>query len=340
MRRSTSWFALPLFSVFIACSSSPDRDGGAVPSDSGHGNGHPDATTPPPDGGVVEADGGDEDGGEGNDDAEVGMDVVPEVRDPSCPAAAEWIARVEGRIVDGQGQASIGAKAQLCIRTVPGDQLLCLRPVDSGADGQFAVTVPQVAKCMDKATMRFLRVLEDTAASYCHIDISGGAFTAVIPDDLRIYSTMRASVIPPEGNATMVRTVEFADGLEIDIIPDEYFPGSGVYGDLAATPVDLAAGDDCGLAGESTFDGAYALSPEGDINGRAVVRMPNVRQLPANSEVSVYVLGGLGCTLDSPEMIPEGGWTQIENGTVSADGTEVVISPGIPCISWIAYRRI
>lgn len=335
MRRTSPLFALPSLLVFAACSSSPDPD----PADAG-GGGQADSTVTFPDA-TTPRDGGIEaDGGETNEDAEVGMDVVPETRDPNCPAGAEWIARVEGRIVDGQGQASVGAKAQLCIRTVPGNQLLCLRPIDSTADGTFAVTVPQTAKCMDKATMRFLRVLEDTAASYCHIDISGGAFTAVLDDDLRIYSTMRATVIPPEGTATMVRTVEFADGLELDIIPDEYFPGSGVYGDLAATPVQLAADDECGLAGEAQFDGVYALSPEGDINGRAVVRMPNTQQLPANSSVAVYVLGGLGCTLDDPEMIPEGGWTRIENGTVSADGTTVVVSPGIPCISWVAYRRI
>jgi hypothetical protein len=58
-----------------------------------------------------------------------------------------------------------------------------------------------------------------------------------------------------------------------------------------------------------------------------------------NTPVRVFVLGGLGCTLETPEMIPEGSWTEIEGAAVSANGQTIEVTPGIPCISWIAYRR-
>lgn len=326
MRRALALFTLSSLLGATGCSSErdPGADGGvaadatSIDAAALPDAGTPDAAEPPDSGETVDA---------------------GTTRDPSCPATAEWVTTVEGTILDEAGAASAGAKAQLCIREAPNNQLTCLRPADSDGTGRFAITVPASARCMLEATMRLVRPLEDRAVSYCHVDLSSTTGeTLTIARAFHIFPTARATTIPPLGEGTAIRTVVFADGLELDVVPDDYFPGSGEYGDLAAGRLDPTLADDCILAGEAPFDGIVTFSPEGDVHGRVALRVPNDTNLPASSAVDVYVLGGLGCTLDDDSVVPEGTWSKLEDGTVSADGALISLSPGIPCLSWVAYR--
>src|SRR5262245_32898659 len=67
-------------------------------------------------------------------DAHEGVDIADIPRDPNCPQASKWLTAVVGQIVDDHGAANAGSKAQLCVRTAPGDVLLCLRPKDTESD--------------------------------------------------------------------------------------------------------------------------------------------------------------------------------------------------------------
>ncbi|MCK6549775.1 hypothetical protein L6R52_28315 [Myxococcota bacterium] len=327
-------FALPLSFVLgaLACASDPDRPAGAD-------GGVPDARVA--DSGVADtgvADTGVADSGGDSPDSGGSMDAGT-TRDPACPETAAWLTTVEGTILDETGAASAGAKAQLCIREAPNNQLTCLRPADSDASGHFTINVPVSARCMLEATMRLVRPLEDRAVGYCHVDLADAAGESLSIDRaFRIFPTARATTIPPVGDGAASRTVVFADGLELDVVPDDYFPGSGEYGDLAAGRIDPAMTDDCIQAGQAPFDGIITFSPEGDVHGRVALRVPNTSGLAAGSAVDVWVLGGLGCTLDDDSVVPEGTWSKLEDGQVSADGSIVSITPGIPCLSWVAFR--
>lgn len=325
--------AVPALALFFAAACSDETDppvtypdaSVTVPEDSGPIV-HPDASVDddaglPPDAGMERRDAG----------------ATP--RDPNCPANAQWVTEVSGTLVDETGTPSVGSKAQLCIRLAPTEMLLCLRPQDSNDTGYFAITVPANARCMDKATMRMVRPLDDRAASYCALDLDVGSEWVNVAQPLGLFATQRATTLPAAGNLDQSRTVVFAGGLEMDVIPNKYFPGAGTYEELAAAAVQVDSNDACTLAGQAPFDGVYAFSPEGDFHDRAALRMPNTQNLPANSAVNVYVLGGLGCTNDLGEELLEGEWTQIEDGTVSADGTTISVAPGLPCLSWVAYRR-
>lgn len=285
------------------------------------------------DGGVFQAD-----SGAGAPDASAPAGDAGSTRDPSCPAGAHWVTSVAGNVADETGAPSAGAKAQLCLRTAPTGTLICLRPADAEADGRFSITLPESSRCMSEATMRFVRPSEDRAVGYCHLDLAGRPEAVVVDAPYRIFSTARATTIPPLGDMAMERTVVFPGGVELDLIPAEFFPGAGDYTELAAAPISAASADDCVLAGEAPFDGILAFSPEGDLRGRAEVRLPNSSGLAANTALDVFVLGGLGCTLDDGTVLAEGRWAQLEGASVSADGQSITVTPGIPCLSWLAYR--
>jgi hypothetical protein len=293
------------------------------PRDSGDGGQRIDSGTPPDSGTAPDT---------GVEDAGIST------RDPSCDPSAAWVTSVRGTITDGDGAPSEASKAQLCLRTSPNNVLLCLRPEDSIADGTFTIDVPENARCFTEATMRFFRPLADVAASYCAIELAGIAEAVTLPRPFRLFPTTRATVLPPRGDAMMSRTIQFAGGLELELIPGEFYPGGGEYEELAAAPVQIDPNDTCLLAGESGFDGVYAFSPEGDIKERGRLRIPNTSRLPANTRVRVFTLGGLGCAFSLDDPLPEGEWVEIEPSMVSADGNTITVDPGVPCLSWVAYR--
>jgi hypothetical protein len=328
--------ALPFALLVLAAACADEKDPPATGQDATAGIDRtvnddasvlPDGGEPDPDAGEVEMDSG------------VRSDSGATAREPTCPASAEWITEVSGTLVDETGAPSVGSKAQLCVRVAPTEILLCLRPSDSDETGYFAISVPGNARCMDKATMRMVRPLADRAASYCALDIDAPNEWLNVARPLPLFATRRATTLPPKGTGDNLLTVAFPNGLELDVVPNKYFPGAGTYEELAAETVQVDSNDACTLAGEAPFDGVIAFSPEGDFHDRAAVRIPNTQNLPANSAVNIYVLGGIGCTNDQNEDLPEGKWTQIEGGTVSADGTTINVTPGLPCLSWVAYRR-
>lgn len=341
------YLSLGLFAFLAACSDTTDHpitaDSGVRTDNGGGGNadavGGEDVVADGDtgvDGGMQNLPDADVDGG--THDATV-CDEVNIPRDPACPGTATWLTRVCGTVLDDNGDARSGAKAQLCVRRAPGNVLVCLIPKSADDIGSFLIDVPDLNRCIEEGTMRFLRPAESNAPSYCRLEIGGASQTLHVVQPFTTYATDAPNTIPPRGDPMTERTIVFRGGLELDLVPSNYFPGSGSYDDLAASMVTLAPTDTCELAGEAPFDGVWAMAEEGDIHGRARLRIPNDALLPPNTAVRVFVLGGLGCSLDDVEDLPEGEWAEIEGSMVSADGTTIDVNPGIPCISWVAYRR-
>ena len=262
------------------------------------------------------------------------LDTTP---DPSC--TAEWIARITGEVLDEAGEPVEGAKAQLCLRVAPNDVLRCLAPVDADSSGAFVADIPDGVRCSTEATVRTLAPGTDNGTMYCHVDISGGNPIVEIEASFILYSTVPATGLPDMGDSASERAVTFADGLEIDVVPDRYYaPGDG-YGKLAARRLDGVASELCFLEGAPTLDGLYALSPEGDVDGASFpIRIPNTSSLAANSDVALYVLGGLDTRLPDDSTIPEATWQEYGTGTVSSDGT--TIEGELPYFSWFGYRGL
>lgn len=322
--------------LFAACSSTdPAADAGtdAAPAR----DGAPDATaatdadagtTPGPDGALPDADPADS-----GPEVDGGFDLT---RPPSCPGTAAYMVLFHGRAVDQAGAGLPGTKAQMCIHTVPADEFLCIQPADTRADGTFTVVVPNNARCMRESTMRFVTPRTARAATYCKIDLarSGAETTSTVAYSL--FDTAAPRTLPPLGTPETERTVVFADGLEVDLTPFDFFAD---YESLTGARVPLDHPGLCFLQGQAPFEALYAFSPEGDIQGRADVRVPNSTGLAAGTAVRGYVLGSLGCTLQGVEpLVPEGEWEEFGRGQVSADGQTISISPGLPCLGWFAYR--
>jgi hypothetical protein len=256
--------------------------------------------------------------------------------DPSCPAA--WVVFMEGFVYDDDGQGVAGAKAQVCVRN-PADRLLCLTPSDTESDGFFRVLLPPNARCVSEATLRSLKPGADSSTTYCHAAAPQGQPVITLSEPLVLFDTERAVELPPAGDGGAQREVVFADGLALDVIPDNFFGGGDGYDGLAVRK--LSPGGLCFLEGQPTPEAVYAFSPEGDIDGEGFpVRIPNEANKAPGSQVQLYVLGGLGCTLTDGTILEEASWHNFGTATVSADGTTIESDEGssLPCLTWFGYR--
>ena len=257
--------------------------------------------------------------------------------DGTCTADS-WVAAVQGRVVDEADQGVGGAMVQLCVRTGgPSGTLLCVRPESSDGVGLFTIQVPQAARCMVRATLRVLLPEQDRATSYCELDLVGADGVLALSAPMLLVETHPATALPPLGDTASARTVVFDDGLELDVVPQQFFGGS--YDALAARRVDPAAVPLCFVDDPAAFEGLYAFSPEGDVQSATYdVRIPNPTDLPVGAAVDLFTLGGLGCHLTDGTTVPEGQWARFGTGTVRADGViEASGADGLPCLSWLGY---
>lgn len=248
---------------------------------------------------------------------------------------------VTGRVVDTGGAPVAGARPQACIRQ-PSGRLICLRPGESADDGTFAQAVPFDAQCMAALTMRVLLPGHDFATTYCRFELeAGGRPVLALPDDLVLHPTTRATTLPPPADATTPRTVVFASGAQLDLVPADLYSGSSAgYAELAATaPLPPEAPGLCALDGDAPAPlGLVAFSPEADLlSTRATLRLPNTDGLEPGTRLDFDVLGGLDCRLADDTLVPEGTWAPAGTATVSEDGAAIELA-AVPCLTWLKWQ--
>lgn len=256
-----------------------------------------------------------------------------------------WVTHFRGWFADQDGRAIEGAKAQLCIRRASDRQLNCLRPGDTDPSGLVTVAIPETGgnRCAAEIAMRGLAPSCGSATMYCHIELpaSDSEDSVIRVDDPYVlFDTVAATDLPEMGDGG-VRTVRFADGLEIDFEPSRYYATGDGYAQLGAAAVPLDARGLCFADDIEGFAALYAFYPEGDVEGEAFpIRLPNTAALEPGTEVDFWTLGGLDCTLPDGELLQEANWVRWGTGTVSADGEQVVSDEGcgIPCLNWFGYR--
>ncbi|MEQ9502514.1 MAG: hypothetical protein RIT81_36925 [Deltaproteobacteria bacterium] len=294
-----------------------DRDGGP-PRDAGPRDG---GNEPPPfDGGCA---------------IEENVDTTP---DQACNGTAgTWTVTVSGRVNDPQGNPADGAGVNICLTDARNDQSTCLIPRPVCADGRYEVLVPESFRCATHMVARAFSTGDNTAFTYC--DITAGAARLEVTEPVSLFETIRVPDLE-EGDPLVEQTVTFDDGLEMDVVPDD-FPAP--FEELGAVRVQQS--EVCTLAGSpTTYEGIYAFSPETDLNSVTFpIRIPNTTGLAANSSVRLYVLGGLLCSVPRPGMddylVDESEWYEFGTAQVTADGT-MIEGGDLPCVGWLAYSAM
>lgn len=293
------------------------------------------------DAGVAPVDAGGGGGGGADAGAVVGVDSGPVARDPGCPPSARWLLSMSGRVIDPSGAPLPEARAQVCLRLAPNDQLICLRPGSATADGRFTVPISEDARCVDEATMRVLVPSTHRATTYCHAELPPGVADVAVDAPYVLFPTVAAPNLPPVGNDREARDVTFADGLLLrDLVPYDFF---AEYAELAAARVDPASPGLCFLSGSPPLEQLWAFSPEGTISAPGVaVRIPNSTNLPAGTRVRLFVLGGLGCATPGGDEIAEAEWREFGTGTVDSTGAFIDsdAGSGLTCVTWLGIVRM
>lgn len=249
------------------------------------------------------------------------------------------VTSIQGQVVAEDGLGRPGIKAQLCIRDGISGGLTCLPPATSEPDGNFLITVPQDSQCIGGAAMRILLPGQAAATSYCNLDLSS-APNVRLAEPMMIYGMNPPADLPALGNPDTPHTVDFGNGLEIDVVPGQLYGGAASYGALAARSLRSDAGGLCFPPEVGEFDGLYAFSPELDVESAGYTLRIRTDQPPLTA-VALYVFGGLGCTDRNGTLLSEVGWTDFGTGIVGNDGfVHVDAANALPCLSWLGYRAI
>lgn len=249
------------------------------------------------------------------------------------------VTSIQGQLVAEDGLGRPGIKAQLCIRDGVSGALTCLPPATSEPDGSFLITVPSDTQCIGGAAMRVLVPGQAAATSYCNLDLRS-APNVRLDEPMVVYGMNPPEVRPDLTDPDAPHTVDFGNGLELDVIPGQLYGGAAPYESLAARAVPPDSAGLCFPGEVANFDGLYAFSPEADIEGAGFTLRIRTNQPPLTA-VALYVFGGLGCTDSSGQLLTEVGWTDFGTGIVSEDGyVHVDVANGLPCLSWLGYRAI
>jgi hypothetical protein len=287
---------------------------------------------------------------------------------PTC--TANYVESLQGKVHFEDGSGAKGAKAQFCVVLEKNGSLQCLQPADVADDGSFQITVPSLSSCIESATSRVVMpptyCSEESecggvacvpqrfadggvchtghATMYCEADLGGGSPNVSVDAPFILYALDIPQVLPTLGDEEEVRTVVFADGLELDFRPFDIFASGGGYNAMAAKHFEVDTPGFCHLETTTVeFDGVYGFSPESNIIGQSnfPLRMPNRDDAAPGTEYELYILGGLQCQLQDRSHVGESEWKLFTTAVVNDEGTfiETAEGEGLPCLNWLAYRQ-
>lgn len=264
-------------------------------------------------------------------------DAGPDV-DPREECEVDWVEEVRGSVVDNSGAPVEAAKAQLCVHIgAPDGNLICLRPQDTDADGNYVIPTADSTRCVSNGSMRVFKPASTLATTYCHIDLANDDGVLTVPEPVVIFETEPVADLPAYGERTAARSITFPGGLTIgEFVPDQlgFEFTEDAYGNLGALRVAPDTEGLCFVDGE--IDGLIAFTVEANVERSVEFTLDNVDGFDAGASVDLFVLGGLQTTVDSGDQVPETEWRQYGQGTVSDDGT--VITGRLPAFTWLGYR--
>jgi hypothetical protein len=266
----------------------------------------------------------------------VGDDAGPDAAAEAAACDGIFVQEVQARVVDEAGAAVPEARAQLCARLSPDDNLVCLFPETADADGRVTIRPEGANRCLNSAKMRVLLPSSTLTTTYCDVPLPGDPVVEVDADYV-LYDSTPATDLPPEGDVVEVRTVSFTDGLEVDVQPQSMFP-PGSYASLGARLLEPEAPRPCWDDG--SFRAIWAFDPEVNLAFAGAFRAPNPspEELEAGDEVEILVLGGLDTRTREGFAVEEAAIEPIGTGTISEDGTTVETEVELPVLNWMMLR--
>ena len=267
-------------------------------------------------------------------------ETTPEYTVENCRATG--LTRIRGWIVDRIGRPIVGASAQLCVTNAEGLGS-CLAPTESTMDGTYTLNVPAASSCVQKAVLRVIKPSVQRATMYCEVDLSAASDVGeiVLREPSVLYATINATQKPPYEPEMMARDITFAAGLTLNVAPYDLF-GTQPEEDYATLSVRHVLPDErglCFLEEDNKPDHLFAFAPEMSVLGDSTMRFNNTFGYDAGASVSIWLLGGLDCTLDG-EHIAEGAWQQVGIGQVDDAGTSIITDLNLPCLTWIGLKSL
>ena len=253
---------------------------------------------------------------------------------------ADWVVGVTGRVTDTAGTGLAGARTQLCVTTP--SAYLCLTPPTTNESGEFDIGLGDVgSRCVVRAVMRTTLYTDRFASAYCDVDPMPVDGVHALANPVVMHRVEPPTCLPG-GDDLMdseARTIAFADGLEIDLAPEQ-IANPDYYFELGAVQADLTGSCMLNHAPEGGFEATWGLRPDVNVDGGVAVRFPNVTSLAAGTQVDLYVMGGLSTSLGEEMPVEEGHWAKYGTGTVNAEGTHIVSDEGslLPTLNWVGYR--
>jgi hypothetical protein len=278
-------------------------------------------------------------------DAVAETDLQGDVTDPIPPTCEVGtpLLTVSGRVLDENGNVVPTARGQVCVRTAPENNLICLRPEPVNAEGRFVVQVPSNAGCVASAVMRIFSTDEPSwTPMYCEAEVSEWTvgYDLQLPETYVLWET-RAALARAARPADDERgTVTFDGGLQVDIRPSALALGVDTYDALRARALDPSSDGLCFLPAEGPeILGLWGFGPESNVNDELFpVRIPNTANLAPSTAIDLYVLGGLGTTTTRFDGgVEEGQWERFGGGTVDETGEFIVSDQGMPAFTWFGY---
>jgi hypothetical protein len=299
---------------------------------------------------------------------DLGIGSQPDLTD-DFECTARYLEKFSGSVELEDGSPAKGSMAQFCIVLQKNGNLQCLTPTAVADDGTFEIAVPGMSSCIEEATSRVVMTptycTDDSecgerscvpqryadggvchngfATMYCEADLNGDSPDHNVLEPFILHELNPPQDLPALGDEEEIRTVVYADGLEVDFKPFDIFASGGGYNALTARFFSPETEGFCHL--ESTtveFEGLYAFAPESNIIGQSTfpIRIPNKTQAAPGTTYDLYILGGLQCQLKDRSHVGESEWKLFGQGQVNPEGTFIVTGEGegLPCLNWLAYR--
>ena len=254
--------------------------------------------------------------------------------------------QVRGWVVDEVGEPMPGARVQLCVREYESGTLVCLTPKKTKSEGFFEIPVTESARCMSSATLRTLVPNVAFAPIYCHgnLDQDTGDGVLRITEPLTLYQT-RPAVSIADAEEEGLSIVSLIGEIQLTLNPENLY--GPTIDEIGGRPLSPSSPGLCFLNHSEEgpqVDGVIAFAPEGDITrDTAQITIPNDMDYAPGSQVQLYVLGNLDCSIEGEvEPLEEGDWVPTTIATVDEGGLRIQteVGSGIPCLSWLGYGPV
>jgi len=269
------------------------------------------------------------------------VETVDEKEEELIDLGPGILKKVQGTVVDGDGQPVSGLFVQPCTYTETGESC---HKTSSKTDGSWELSFDPPKEIVGL----HVRFVDDAYTPLiCHYDLDelSMEFNVVDFKVPFVLFDMPETVTVPVGTADPVEIS--ADGLAVtlppEVLADVLWEDTMIR--VRAFPLDVMT--PCFFEPDNAPDALYASTPDWigfATPGGLEVRFANTKGLAPGEKVNLFVVGGFGTVVHplegDPIPIPVGTVHELGTGTVSEDGSKIVSDPGtgMPGLGWLGWK--